>query len=440
MYLFKEGLNETDTSNNIIYNYPDTTINNQYKNNTKSDGYIKIPYTNPKNVNNPNLIYSPSNMKYQTTNIYIFSKAHDFPTQYDGELIIEQTPITNGIDKVYTCILLKTDSNLKQQTTIDQIIGNNFSPSLLLNLNEYLTNTTCIANTDKTVFVFMKPVSVISSFINFDKNNIPNIFSKYSSSDYHSISALQYKEGFTHEIKEGFQEGLSTGDGTYMECSPVTDGNSAETVSLIPISNQITDQLNTSSLVNTTMNFFTFLILVAVAVSIAPFLYKNSIIWFVKSMSDEGKAANNLKTFDIFVVIILFAMIGTFSAYGISNSNVILSSGGMFFFIFTLLSIFVITILKITNPGTYSLIEKPGEAKFSLDIFVQIFGFIISNWFSIFKMYFIIQVILIIITLVLYYTNIIPEYIRNLILQLGMTLTIPMTLFIVKWYSKSPVQ
>ena len=107
----------------LIYDYYETPVYvNQYEKNLQKDGYIKLPFTSYKSETHPNLVIN--NQKYKTTNLYILANSHN--TAYDGELILEHMPITNGNEKVYVCIPLKTQPGNSEQTAIDKIISGTF--------------------------------------------------------------------------------------------------------------------------------------------------------------------------------------------------------------------------------------------------------------------------------------------------------------------------
>lgn len=353
----------------LTHDYYETPVYvNQYEKNLQKDGYIKLPFTSYKSETHPNLVIN--NQKYKTTNLYVLANSHN--TAYDGELILEHMPITNGNEKVYVCIPLKIQPGNSEQTTIDKIISGTFRANLEVNLNPLLvTNKTGKITSNGNIVYFSDPILISTPFYAFANtdNLLFSALSEYE--DYNEIT-IQRFTGAQHTTgKEGFQENM---EDTVFECSNVDIDSSGETVDLIPAGGDFSKNISINQLQGTTVNFFAFVIILCIAAFISPMVYRSVFVSFIdKVIETHEDKPGNLKTFDviIFVFFLSYSIYMVSAGIGGTNPNTVLTSCGIIFFIFLFLSTGVIMMLKENNPGTYRLnrLANMEDAPYKLGIF-----------------------------------------------------------------------
>lgn len=366
---------------NLLYNYNDVTIYaNQYEKTLKNGGYIKLPFSSYKSIINPNIILFPSQNKYKTENMYIIKKTHNINSvNYDGELIIEHSPITNG-DRIYTCFLLKTQPGYSEESIVDKIIRQTFTSTLVVNLNPFLlTNKTCQVNSDNTFFIFTSPILVTSRFDDFDEVNpdiFPDITSYSTINPYITIQQQSITEGFTleHTQTGANKENVDTED-MVITCSPIESSEEQiEMITLTPVGSALSNNAGLSQFINTSANFFSFFVLLCIAVFVTPMVYKAVCVNLInKLIKTENDKQGNLKFIDfLFIGVLLAYSIYTVST-GISNKDSLFTGIGVIFFIFIFLSIGRIVLLKQSDPENYNFGMATGDnpVKFGiLNIFI----------------------------------------------------------------------
>ncbi len=347
----------------FLYDYGKTTIyKKQYAKNVKSDGFIKMPFKSSDNTANPSLIISSSNTKCETTNLYIYGNVHgikEATETYDGELIIEHEPITNSYEKLYVCLLLKTDNGVKKTNVLDKIINDTMETSEVLNLNELIPEKSeYIMNKTSNVIIFTKPIHIMSSFEKFKKIGDPSekLFDYSEKNFAKSVGekGTSNYEGFLGmKIIEGNQN-------QYMECVP-DDGTPSDTTILTTTidSNFAKISQNNSSLYSA-LNMVTLIIVILFSGILIPPAYKYIIVnaidsWGSNSGEDKVK---NLKTVDTLLIVWgLIVVVSSITGFSLSEY----SSGTMFgvvFLILFILSIIILVAFKYINPPTYSLIDS----------------------------------------------------------------------------------
>jgi len=376
----------------IIYDYYETPVYvNQYEKNLQKDGYIKLPFTSYKSETHPNLIIN--NQKYKTVNLYILVNSHN--TSYDGELILEHVPITNGNDKMFVCIPLKTQSGNSEQTAIDKIISGSFRANLEVNLNPLLvTNKLGKITSNENAIYFSDPILISTpfyAFANTDNLLFPAL-SEYD--DYEDVNIQN--DSLQTTSKEGFQENM---EDTVFECANVDVDSSAETVDLIPAGGDFSKNISINQLQGTTVNFFAFIIVLCIAAFISPMVYRSVFVSFIdKVIETHEDKPGNLKTFDVilfgFFLFYCIFMVNT----GINGTtpNTVLTSCGVIFFIFLFLSTGVIVMLKESNPGVYKLnrLASMEDAPYKLDIFTSFIKIMTTEPTFVFGSFFVLMVIL----------------------------------------------
>jgi hypothetical protein len=203
----------------IKYNYSENRLYANYKKTPKQDQYIEMPY--PGTPSFPNL--SLGDTLYNTSKIYVYGgKSHPIKDlDYDGELVIEHTPITNWTGKVYTCIPLKTTNGIAD-SVVDQIISMTGS-QMVVSINKLLqqsANTKAVIYNDtgffsrsNTVIVCLNPLHIRSSLEDFHVKAADVLFAGYNPK-YQVVNVLQdnIHGGRDVGIKESFIEGLNNKD------------------------------------------------------------------------------------------------------------------------------------------------------------------------------------------------------------------------------------
>jgi len=394
----------------IIYDYYETPVYvNQYEKNLKKDGYIKLPFTSYKSETHPNLVIN--NQKYKTVNLYVLANSHN--TAYDGELILEHMPITNGNEKVYVCIPLKTQSGNSEQTTIDKIISGTFRANLEVNLNPLLVTKIGKITSEGNVIYFYDPILISTpfyAFANTDNLLFPAL-SEYD--DYEEIGVSRKSniiEGFKLDSadsngKDSGNPATTIGDNLAIvgdmvfECANVDVDSSTETIDLIPAGGDFSKNFAVNQLQSTTINFFSFVIIVCIAAFISPMIYRSVFVSFIDKVIDTHEdKPGNLKTFDviIFVFLLGYSIYMVTAGIGGTNPNTVLTSCGIIFFIFLFLSTGVIMMLKESNPGVYKLnrLANMEDVPYKFDIFTSFIDVIRNEPTFVFGSFFVLMVIL----------------------------------------------
>lgn len=333
-------------SDNVMYNYLNTSIyKNQYANslnkNDLSEQYIKISFTNGKNTTNPSFIIN--NNKYVTRHLYILNKNHNIQgIEYDGELIIEHTPITNG-EKSYLCILLQTNPNIKE-TAIDKIINNSFKDHLELNINDLLLSINkqeeCIGNPAQNVYILKQPIQINSRFDNFIVNS-PILFPKYKKEDYHTIRLSSYSKD---NAIESFVEGATN---KYMECQLMDASKDTSPTITIPINGKTTQTASETNLVNTSSNFIVFFVFLAVSLTIIPICYSSFVVKTINTTC-IGACSKRIRSISTDLSIILLSVIIIILL--LTSQDIMVQTAGIFFTIFLGIAILEIFVLRNILP------------------------------------------------------------------------------------------
>ncbi len=338
----------------VVLDYYHTTVYpTEYEKTVDNGGYIKMPYLHAKGDSQPNMIYG--GRKYKTEQLFI-TKASS--PDYDGELVIKHAPITNGDVSVYLVIPLKTRPTIYEETAIDKIINKVNTSAFEFHLGELIGyNQTCKVNKDATVFI-LSPMLVKSSFDAFAtmrKNewNTNGDFRKIKLMFSGSRNPIRSHDG--DGGVEGFREGYELYD-----CEPVieNDGKNKPTVEVMPITSELAKNMGTMNVMNATIHFFTFLIMIIISAVITPIGYKTIFIDFIKDLgvsnADDKATPASLKMLDYIGSLILILFSIGISMGGISAGDPIQTSIGVFASIFILISICVVSYYKTTAPGEYA--------------------------------------------------------------------------------------
>lgn len=362
--------NKINKSTDILYNFGDIRIYaNQYAKNIKNDGYIKMPFKTSSGVANPNFIISSKNLKYETTNLYIFKNIHNIKSSesYDGELIIELEPITNSNNKIYVCFLLKNDVDIGKNNTIDSIITQKITNSNILNINNNIIKNDCIANKENTVFIFTSPIHIMSEFDNFKDiiDNREKLF-LYSEKNFVPIKASMsesfigmknIQEGYVH-VGDALDGTIKVDGNTYLECNVNATGDETTEVYTLDLQNDITNKLSENSVLTNTINLIIIIIILAMMIPLIPSMYRFLVIdVLIKGTlgQDNSGSPGSLMTLDYSIFCILLIIYISIMTNGININNITLLSIGLILIILHLISTSIIYFYKKTKPFEYAL-------------------------------------------------------------------------------------
>jgi hypothetical protein len=389
-----------DDKKHIFYNYYDTFSKNI--SNRKN-----IKYSFPGKSNSPNIVFL--NGQYQTTyissNLHIFSKTHDInEIDFDAELMIEHTPITNGGKNFIFSFPLKTDPR-PESTPIDIIIHSKFGESMDIDLNDYLRaeDNHCIFYETEKYYVCIStiPILVHSTFPKLSSH--PEL---QNSSIYTIIRAVRnnaYKESYKESMVEGMgvfdKFGQSTSDPSstpdpsscstappvqpyYLQCSNVPLDDATDVASIVLPANStvpldlgvnLTSSKNTSEasyrvMTNSIIYFIGFISIMCISYFIVPVTYKS----LLKMFKINGTYNNNSGNLDIVLFFFSFCIITILLTIGMNLDIVYVTYAGLILLIFTIISIFTIQIVvKMDKSYTYDVnsnnISEPKISTYAIE-------------------------------------------------------------------------
>ncbi len=344
------------SDNMVKYNYNETTFyKNQFEKTHKNGGYLKIPYASKSNM--PNLSSDVYKGDYIAKTLYIIKKTHVTGIDYDGELIIEHSSLTNNEPPVYTCFLLKTQRSI--QTDIDDLI--NGSSDCTLNLNTHLSSETKAIYNDHGI-IFPTPILIGSSLDNYTSEKIIPY-----SDEYISIQIKPILGNVEVRNIEGFKEGVDQYIDVATYCLPIDEedpsmGTDAQIN--IPADGKVAINKVVTSQLTTALNFFGFFILVLFVVLVIPTMYHYFIVLLIlenqyKSDSFTPQALlNRLCSIDIFLSIILFGFSFSLINSGITNNAPTTTIVGFYIFIFFISSYIVLQYKRMFEPEKFISIFK----------------------------------------------------------------------------------
>lgn len=238
---------------------------------------IKINLESSQNVLNPNLIYSnfaknERNIKCKINNLHVVKKTHFFqvPFDYQGELILENSPITNDSGKkVYLVILLQESTATATATAASPPeLENIYNINDLIEILKNKTNNTVWwfgnfnLSSEYEIFLFPAPFYVKTGFFNKFNDNIENIQNPFfMKTDYKNHETVQIAKSenenvekssifspFHSQEKQGMQnkginedvfrnekvvEGLAPGQ--QLKCRPVAIVGKPENTVVVPL-------------------------------------------------------------------------------------------------------------------------------------------------------------------------------------------------------------
>jgi hypothetical protein len=305
---FKINKSELDITNEIQCNYYRSNVYlNQYRKKQNNGGYIEIPIHMSKNE--PTLASSFFPEMYIANNIYITYPLHKIESvDYDGEMIIEHSSISNEYEKAYFCILLKTrKSNSNENTNvIDRLINpDRESQTQTFELNNIIfPNLSCIYYNSNTIFksqkiiIFTTLLEVKSSFADFtDSPYLFNLSSNnYSLLPLHATPIINTIEGV---VREGLESGETTtptkapitGNERIIHCQPISEidngddniNGQLEPSYLVPVEGQFSNLRSTNQFLSMTIYYFSFIVITIGILVILPNTYNGLAIAAIKS-------------------------------------------------------------------------------------------------------------------------------------------------------------
>jgi len=332
------NLDKPVSETTINYYYTDYTFYLQEKDKTN----IKQVFLSKE----PNISSSSFSSNYKSTNLYISKKIHQIEgVDFDGELMIEHIPITNGFSKFYLCIPLRTSKGTYSK--IDDLIHK--QTAMTLNLNSIIPPFSNAILYDSTilpmktflsdqVLLLTQPIFVGTDFTDMDKANLFQVYS----SDYQLISFTQYKEPII--------EGLTEVDTKNMYCQPIDVNDQTETdvpSITIPIHGADAKAESTNVIMGLVNNFTIFFIVLLGLWFIVPFGYNLFLVDHINiaqlnlDLSMKQKAGR-LSASDTLISMFLLILSVSFIYTGTAGSNTNFTVVGFFMFIS-----FIIIFLRI---------------------------------------------------------------------------------------------
>lgn len=371
-FVSNDETKKTD-SKKLIFDYYNTKIYfHQYSQTPNNGGYVDITFSTPANVVNPNIIYISQGptLKYKSSKLFVYKKTHFIDDLvFDGEIVIENTPITNNNnEKIYVCIPLKTNASI-QSSDIDEMIStadviNPSKISMDINLNDKINKKNpyfYYENGSNKIVVLNTAVEVNTSFENFKTCDLfPNYDEKY-------LILQNITDGFANVV-EGFQEGAAS----IQTCTPIDENDKDVSNGLIVnyLNGNLTSQNKTIDLL------FSLIIFVMISLSsavVSPYLYK-------KIFYDILVDTNIHKTllFCLFYLLLAFSLLfgGIFYDYPSAVTGLIL------LFFFTMSFIFIYYRAN-TDTGYLNGVMFDNLNNFG-DTWITAGGTIIPSWTNIF--------------------------------------------------------
>jgi len=185
----------------IQYNYNNTYAKRVFSSNTD----FQFIYHGKENTPNLTVTQGSQNMNYISSKFFIFSKIHKIDqVEFDGELIIENTPITNSNKKMYVSFPLRTVPSLSEETIIDFILQQTDpNNNIEVNFNNILPNTNAcnfynMGNYD--VILFTTPIPIKSNFFHVSNDN--TLFSLINNQQYQKIKAVKMNQNYEDTVFE----------------------------------------------------------------------------------------------------------------------------------------------------------------------------------------------------------------------------------------------
>jgi hypothetical protein len=394
-----EDPSKIDNSIITTYNYTNNSIYlNQIIHTLNTDGYVEIPFLSN---GPPNVIINRN--QYNSNTLYITgsNKLIDGIT-YDGELVIEHTPITNDSSKkLFTVFLLKSDKN-NSLTAIDSLILNNNVSNIGINTkpseigNSLNTDSKQIYYIDKNgneVIIFTRPI-LINSNIN-TLNTQEKIFTTNTTNNY-VIMFTKYTDSMTEPFS--LKEGLT--NTAYCQPIELIDSSGAEDANLvIPLTGIYTPNDATNNIIRTAINFMAFVLVLGLTYILTPMIYNDYVIDLIDK---KGQAKmDRIRSIDFFITVIFIAATLSFIFKGVADNNPNSTILGFFVGLFFIISFVIVQSKKLESSwitkqfttGTSQITAEYNKIKAIDDFLPFIKDNIIVFWSNIYLGLFIIIIV-----------------------------------------------
>ena len=386
----------------------DSIINYYYENYTfqekdiqktiESDHFIKRIFLSKQ----PNISSSLFETNYKSITIYITKKIHFIKNKdFDGELIIEHIPQTNGFTKFYICIPLKTVTGYHSILTdfIEKKENIEFDMNTILPKSSIgvLYSSGIFPFTTRfsdNVLLFTEPILVGNDFSNFET---VDLFQSFSES-YQLISIEKYSKPLiegNRNIKLTSNKSINpdtlTGN-LYCKPADMLDDKEADIATIsIPMGGVISKNDSTTIVVGLAQNFGLFFIVLIGLWLLVPIGYKAFIIDLINKSKDENDRpvnikikANKLYASDIFYTLFFVILSISFIYSGVASSRPNLSIVGFFVFISFIIMFIRIQYLKhveFPDEGFKGFIQKNfGSSAFTDDDISKMTPDIAGSW------------------------------------------------------------
>lgn len=270
----------------VTYNYPlifSTKLQPSYT------GYIHYSFQGKENEPNINIqSKSSTNTSFVSKDLYIFSRIHDFLNMpdFDGELVIKHTPITNGDKPFYLCFPLKNVDNSPKNIIYNLLTNEDFN-NVEIDIMKVL-QTSSLAVTDNnfayyyetpyaTVAVAQTPIKVPASFVGLNRGKIDDLWEiptniVTAQLKQYVTSPLVWITTSTPTIREGWTDAMCDGSYCYFDCDYTDPGyeNEVPTYMIPAGSDKITLK---EKAVNNAVTAIWFLVILVLTVWLGPLLF-----------------------------------------------------------------------------------------------------------------------------------------------------------------------
>jgi len=280
----------------IIYNYGYAVSKK-----TNDTDFLKFSFQGK--TNQPNIIFSKNNISknFVSSNLFIFGKKQN--EKYDGVLVIENLPTTNENKKIYLSFPLKTNENIQEATTIDEMIETPKYKDIEIELDKILpeTDNEVILHENKELIYihFNSPILIKNLLSNFSENKLFS-FSQENGKEVKTEKIIA-KKSKDNKIPETTTEGFS-GIEQWMECDNVelNDETNIATYT-VPLKQDNTIFMQWFIL---TMHFILFIFIIGVFYFFLPIIYS-----FIVVRSFFNVKVVNDRIYNITAIELLFSFL-----------------------------------------------------------------------------------------------------------------------------------
>ena len=345
----------------LVIDYPRVTLNkNEATSPSDNRGGFSISYPNTSSENN--VFYTSNKLldkttissKFMHTSMSIYKTLHynikGITTTNDnivGELIIEHTESDRSSQKLYSCYLLETSSLvIADENVIDKIISitDRQSPTIDADLNAILPKQDSgivyiDGKTGNYICVFTTPIQINTASKDKIVNNYGNVTNLFEISPRNGKYLIIPENNIAKRDAEEI----------YIDCSPTGASEEEQNTYNIPINSKMATETQESDFMKTTVNYGIFVLTMLVSYITVPLLYKNLVIdgSSIANPTDDIARFTRIRAADILLGISMFALTAILISSGAADDDYKLMSGGIFTFVFSILSYGLIQIKKM---------------------------------------------------------------------------------------------